>query len=275
MVKWRKNVKEPLPQSLEDYRNLDSSKVFRNNSAQMNSICSNNDNETTSKCKIYLELKTRKDAIDQKCLDLKSNQPRFHDRVPGFQKETYVSSINSKNLIVLKYRKILWCPVFKAASSSWMHQIPLLTNFKPTQIRFLQRRFVQINNLIKAIAPPLPQVKLKTFVQSENPVKFLITRHPLDRLLSAYRDKFESHNEYFDKLFGKAIVKKYREKGRQIFGYEFYDRGGIFNGCPLADKACAEKRGAGNTPTFWEFTQAIIHDGISDGHWIPINLHCR
>lgn len=43
--------------------------------------------------------------------------------------------------------------------------------------------------------------KLKTYD------KFIIVRHPLERLLSAYRNKFENKNEYFQSRFGKHIIK--------------------------------------------------------------------
>ena len=129
--------------------------------------------------------------------------------------------------------------------------------------------------MAKAVAPPLSNLKLKTFLQQENPIKFVILRHPLDRLLSAYRDKFESMNDYFHKKYGNFMVSKYRIKGINRFGQEFYDKNKNFNGCPLGDENCSKRRGNGSTPTFWEFIQALIYDGISDPHWRPIHLCCR
>ena len=81
-------------------------------------------------------------------------------------------------------------------------------------------------------------------------------------------------NDYFHKNYGAFIVSKYRTKGMIKFGRKFYDKSEKFNGCPLGDEKCCEKRGKGLTPTFWEFIQAIIHDGIFDGHWIPIHSFC-
>ena len=43
--------------------------------------------------------------------------------------------------------------------------------------------------------------KLKTYD------KFIVVRHPFERLLSAYRNKFEHKNEYFQSRFGKRIIK--------------------------------------------------------------------
>ena len=46
----------------------------------------------------------------------------------------------------------------------------------------------------------------------ENYFKFVIVRNPLERLYSAYRNKFTmSYNTYFPKRFGKQIIKRHRK----------------------------------------------------------------
>ena len=98
-------------------------------------------------------------------------------------------------------RKLLWCPVYKAASSTWMNIIPRLTNYKFSQIKMMEQIHIQANDLIKAILPPLNYVKLDQFLVNELPVKFLIVRHPFHRLLSAYIDKFEVCATFIQYLF--------------------------------------------------------------------------
>ena len=155
-----------------------------------------------------------------------------------------------------------------------MHQIPLLTNYKNSQIKLLKQKYIQSNNLALAVAPPLPFNQLIDFIKSPKPVKFLIVRNPLERLLSAYRDKFEGKNQYFHDHFGAEIVAKYRRLGFKRFGSEFYSVNGSFNGCPLGDVECQSKRGNGSTPTFWEFVKSLLDSNISDSHWIPIHTVC-
>ena len=46
-----------------------------------------------------------------------------------------------------------------------------------------------------------------------NYLKVMFVRHPLERLLSAYRNKFTtSYNEYFHAHYGRKIVRLYRKK---------------------------------------------------------------
>ncbi len=96
----------------------------------------------------------------------------------------------------------------------------------------LQCSFQQ-NELAMAVAKPLPLTQFQKYVSSNDPIKFLIVRHPFDRFLSAYRDKFETMNEHFHKLYGQNIVNRYRRAGIDRFGGEFYNQNGSHNGCPL------------------------------------------
>ena len=45
------------------------------------------------------------------------------------------NQINASNLLVLKSRQLVWCPVFKAASTNWMKTIPTLSNYLPAQMQ--------------------------------------------------------------------------------------------------------------------------------------------
>lgn len=80
--------------------------------------------------------------------------------------------------------------------------------------------------------------------------RFLIVRHPLERLLSAYRDKLEhmQGREYYYKRFGRRIALKYRQSGGNATRLE---------------------------PTFAEFLRFIAHEKYFDEHWAPYYRTCE
>ena len=102
-----------------------------------------------------------------------------------------------------------------------MNVIPKLTNYKFSQIKLLQQKYIQANDLVRKILPTLNYMKLKQFVENELPVKFLIVRHPFDRLLSAYRDKFEVFKNYQMQRgiqLGRILIRPY---------YDFFYQGNL------------------------------------------------
>jgi len=98
------------------------------------------------------------------------------------------------NFCIFFSRKLVWCPVYKAASTNWISILPTLSNFRSSQIKILKRRFIQPNELAPIVAKHMGLTQFRKYVSANDPVKFLIVRHPFDRLLSAYRDKLVSES---------------------------------------------------------------------------------
>jgi hypothetical protein len=86
----------------------------------------------------------------------------------------------------------------------------------------------------------------------KNYTKFMVHRHPLHRLLSAYIDKFATPgtNDIFHYFYGRKIISMYR---------------------PGASK---ESLATGNNVTFKEFVRYVL-DGYMNPHWIPATEHCE
>ena len=100
---------------------------------------------------------------------------------------------------------------------------------------------------------------------NQNLLSFLIVRHPFERILSAYRDKFfinftysrntkereEQKRMEFLKTYGQQIIRKYRKTEPVDEIYK-------------------------TTPTFIEFINFVIDQPLSkhNPHWRPAYLHC-
>ncbi|TRY77323.1 hypothetical protein TCAL_13640 [Tigriopus californicus] len=169
------------------------------------------------------------------------------------------SELVTERFLIVKYRHLVWCPVYKAASTNWMVTLPSLTNFSPRDLDALSLKYRSQNELAQFVAKPRPKSSFEAYMALRpKPVTFLIVRHPFHRLLSAYRDKIEADNAYFFAKYGSGIVTKYRSEALERFGTTHSKHGTVWS----------------PRPTFWEFIQAVLRDGLMDPHWHPISSWC-
>ena len=82
--------------------------------------------------------------------------------------------------------RLLYCPVFKAASTSWLLNYFKLSNSSSSP------KEGNLHTKITNLFPPPATFKLRKQIYSES-VKFIIVRHPFERLVSAYRDKLAGY----------------------------------------------------------------------------------
>ena len=89
------------------------------------------------------------------------------------------------------------------------------------------------------------QIRLKTYF------KFMTARHPLLRVLSAYRQKFEFPNKYYHSTVGRRIERKYGH--------------------------IPENQSKGDNVTFEQFVHFLIDRPPAgyDHHWRPISMLCH
>lgn len=112
---------------------------------------------------------------------------------------------NAWEFFVSPGHSLAWCPVFKAASSLWLYYFNVLGGYN---VDFLQRTRMPPLELARKKFPRPTQEELADALATST--SFLIVREPFERLVSAYRNKFEgARNKYFKQL-GDWIVKKYR-----------------------------------------------------------------
>lgn len=114
---------------------------------------------------------------------------------------------NPWEFLVNRQHHLIWCNVFKAASTSWMYNFNILAGYSPT---FLRKTNMVPLTLARRKYPRVTMRELELAMNDS--ITFLIVRHPFERLLSAYRDKlmFALPHSLHDKL-GAKIVRKYRK----------------------------------------------------------------
>ena len=132
--------------------------------------------ETPKYLKIFEERRIR---VQNYCNSLQ-NPPKMPNNYPS-------------QLLVLKERKLVWCPSYKAGTSTWMTYLAQLSN-RPDKNQLVEK--YHAINLGHKVAPKLTLAswqKWRNMIHKNNQqeIKFIVVRHPFERLVSAFRDKLE------------------------------------------------------------------------------------
>ncbi|XP_023323409.1 carbohydrate sulfotransferase 11 isoform X2 [Eurytemora carolleeae] len=184
-----------------------------------------------------------------------------------------------RHYYILKDKHLVWCPVFKAASTNWLYNLIRLSGRSEIELELLKKKHPsQPNEQGRIVAPVLSLKETVNHLNKPLMKKLLITRHPFDRLVSAFRDKLERcinpkcilTKEWYYKKYGKEIVRMYRQKSIQRHGETYYSKRNNYGSpYPVLHRIV-------ELPTFWEFVQWIIHKNVHkfDEHWKPMYLYC-
>ncbi|XP_004371662.1 carbohydrate sulfotransferase 8 [Trichechus manatus latirostris] len=102
--------------------------------------------------------------------------------------------------------RVLYCEVPKAGCSNWKRVLMVLAGLASSTAD-IQHNTVHYGSALKRLDTFDHQGilhRLSTYT------KMLFVREPFERLVSAFRDKFEHPNSYYHPVFGKAILARYR-----------------------------------------------------------------
>ncbi|XP_059048323.1 carbohydrate sulfotransferase 11 [Achroia grisella] len=164
-------------------------------------------------------------------------------------------SINSKEFFVDHAHNLVWCNIFKAASSSWLYKFNILGGYEK---KFLARTRQTPLMLARKKFPRPSEEELRDAVNTPGVISLLVVREPFVRLLSAYRDKLENIAPPYYRKLARAIVAENREKATKLFG-------------PIKSFG----------PTFYEFVAYLTkkfkdRDKLFtfDEHWAPYYQFC-
>lgn len=156
-----------------------------------------------------------------------------------------------EHILVDSKHKLLYCYVPKVACTNWKRIMMVLlgiadtTNILSIPSDLVHHQHI-MPSLINYTTPEIHHL-LTTYT------KFIFVRHPFERLLSAYRNKFEQrYNKYFQARFGRYIIKNFRSNpsNRSLL--------------------------KGDDVTFQEFVTYLTSDNITfNEHWMPIYELCQ
>ena len=189
---------------------------------------------------------------------------------------TSKTKLISSNLYWLQKSKIVYCPVFKSASSTWLENLTLLSGASPKRIKEAKKRYGgSLIHQIQHVGAIQPSEQLwydyVTQNQSSDLIAFMVVRHPFERLVSAYRDKLERIDQHYYEKYGKKIVYRFRDKAIETLGSNFFNKS---NNYGTFLKVENDNRPNANLPSFWEFVQSVIIKLNMDEHWQPMFQFC-
>ena len=180
----------------------------------------------------------------------------------GLTNELNISKIAPQmfmNYLVDDKHKLVYCVVPKVGCTNWKRVMLVLTgkmnSSDPAKLPDTLVHGQYQREYLKPLSMYPPD---QIIYRLKNYFKFAFTREPLERVLSAWRNKFlkqEKYNLYFFRTFGRKIIARYRKKPR-------------FSSLMK-----------GNDVTFKEFVEYLAETNTSQQlpmniHWAPVDLVC-
>ncbi|XP_064100663.1 carbohydrate sulfotransferase 11-like [Macrobrachium nipponense] len=199
---------------------------------------------------------------------LKKVEDRFRSRKEHLEKacdkfrpvhSSPVHHRKTDQFLINRHYGLIWCNIFKAASSSWLWNFNLLAGY--TEKQLIEKSDQPLTLARKKYPRPAPTTVDATRRGEPPPLTFIIVRHPFARLVSAFRDKILKGSSFYRPL-AKAMMMKHRELYEQ-HPDDWHDF--------LKVKSL-------DMPTFAQFVQYIIderkHRRPLNEHWVPMNDYC-
>lgn len=177
------------------------------------------------------------------------------------------------NLLLDRTNNIAYCPIYKAASTSWTVTLLEIGGFWKKDHH---KKNVNLQTFVRQVYPKISNFAGPALTRSMT--RFMVVRHPFERLLSCYRDKFEQAKKaFYYTRYGDKMVRNYRKfpahiTSSQLGMLQEQVRAKVAAGVPvhLPGNPFAEPLG----PMFSEFVQYVLHAKHDDEHWRTYFEHC-
>uniref|UniRef100_A0A8C7X898 Carbohydrate sulfotransferase n=1 Tax=Oryzias sinensis TaxID=183150 RepID=A0A8C7X898_9TELE len=210
-------------------------------------IC--NENKQMMTCiKTHIGSKTLQTPILQeirnrtiKTMCKQRNMPHNIWSLSPLQRKTLLHHV----LVNDKYR-FLYCYVPKVACSNWKRVLKVLNGALESVDLNIKMDHHSDLTFLSSLKPDEIRYRLRHYF------KFMFVREPLERLLSAYRNKF-GEIESYQKKYGVEIVKRYRKSHTKVQSLR------------------------GDDVTFTEFIRYLVDEDVErmNEHWMPMYNLCQ
>ncbi|XP_061815243.1 carbohydrate sulfotransferase 12-like isoform X1 [Nerophis lumbriciformis] len=158
-------------------------------------------------------------------------------------------------LLVDDEHGVIYCFVPKVACTNWKRFMHSLKNGKPyPDLMSISPGKAHNPKGLPSLAN-FPKVEMEA--KLKHYTKFMFVREPFVRLVSAFRDKLHSFNQYYYKGLGRLLLTRYGNQSDP----------------PMDVK---EAFAAGIKPTFYNFIQYLVDlKSINDYHWKQMHRLCQ
>ena len=161
------------------------------------------------------------DQESQVKLIQKKRQQRIEAVCKGWTARQNLTMAMLDKILVDDQHKILYCSIPKVGCTNWKKVFVMMSGKYNVSRNITKPMNVHHERFMRNIGLQY----LSDFTKDEivhrihSYYKFLFVRNPLERILSAYRDKFTQYNKYtkyFQHKYGKFIIKKYRKNANKV-----------------------------------------------------------
>ena len=183
----------------------------------------------------------RKTSVERAC----ANYPELYHSNGSPTKKFY------NHLYVDEKHKMIYCAIPKVGSTNWIRTMVRMRGTVSEEKAATKNVWTYLIRYVRRLG----QYSVARQQQMlEDYYKVVFVREPIDRLLSAYKDKLANHfkhNKIWFKRFGRPIIRSFRPN------------------------ATREEIQRGNDTTFKEFVQYVIQNKPNNRHWSEYNKLCR